>query len=122
MLKAANWFAAESMCIIMPCPAGCTAQHDSFSTAQHQQGGAGLGRAGAATVSHAAHAHLSISINLQLMQPVTLACRPQPQQQHDLLEQALAEEMTKAARRSGKPGGAPSGVQFKQVGHTLLLL
>lgn len=43
-------------------------------------------------------------------------CRPQPQQQqHDLLEQALAEEMAKAQRRSGQDPAKLSQVQFKQV-------
>ena len=42
-------------------------------------------------------------------------CRPEPQQQQDLLEQALAEEMAKAQRRSGQDAGKASQVQFKQV-------
>ncbi len=41
--------------------------------------------------------------------------RPEPQQQQDLLEQALAEEMAKAQRRSGQDAGKASQVQFKQV-------
>ena len=42
-------------------------------------------------------------------------CRPEPQQQQDLLEQALAEEMAKAQRRSGQDVSKASQVQFKQV-------
>ena len=45
------------------------------------------------------------------------SCRAQPQQQHDLLEQTLAEEMSKAQRRSGTASNLPPGIQFKQV-HT----
>ncbi len=41
--------------------------------------------------------------------------RPEPQQQQDLLEQALAEEMAKAQRRSGQDVAKASQVQFKQV-------
>lgn len=41
--------------------------------------------------------------------------RPEPQQQQDLLEQALAEEMAKAARRSGQGASKGAQVQFKQV-------
>ena len=41
--------------------------------------------------------------------------RPEPQQQQDLLEQALAEVMAKAARRSGQGVSTGSQVQFKQV-------
>lgn len=42
-------------------------------------------------------------------------CRPEPQQQQDLLEQALAEEMAKAQRRSGQDASKASQVHFKQV-------
>ena len=38
-----------------------------------------------------------------------------PQQEQDLLQQALADEMAKAARRSGQDAGNGSQVQFKQV-------
>lgn len=41
-------------------------------------------------------------------------CRAEPQQQ-DLLQQALAAEMAKAARRSGQDVSKGSQVQFKQV-------
>ena len=44
-----------------------------------------------------------------------LCCRAQPQQQQNLLEQALAEEMVKAARRSGQDATRTPQVQFKQV-------
>ena len=42
-------------------------------------------------------------------------CRAQPQQQHELLEQTLAEEMSKAQRRSGTASTLHPGVQYKQV-------
>lgn len=65
------------------------------------------------------HNHIPMRLPTGIAMPPSLVagwCRPQPQQQqHDLLEQALAEEMAKAQRRSGQDPAKLSQVQFKQV-------
>lgn len=57
----------------------------------------------------------SVAMSSQGQEEDPSSYRQQAPQQQDLLEQALAEEMAKAARRSGNDAATSSQVQFKQI-------